>query len=318
MRNTILLISIFSFAGTILVFAGIFYHARNRERRKIIVEKIKGNDPSALGNALELGNKKGLKNELLNYVKTLGNSLRPKEGADLSTMRKKLLQAGFRRVDSALIFFGFKAVFAIVFFFSVFAGKLFFLNALSSSRVVAFSVLFALGGLYLPNIWLHMKILQRRREITEGFPDALDLMVVCVESGMGLDAALSRVGEEMRLENQALHEEFKLLNLELRAGKSRSDALRNLAVRTGLDDVSSLITLLIQTDRFGTSIAQALRVHSDAMRDKRRQRAEEIAAKLPVKLVFPLVLFIFPSIFVVLVGPAAIKIIRNLFPVMGG
>lgn len=148
----------------------------------------------------------------------------------------------------------------------------------------------------------------------KGFPDALDLMVVCVEAGMALDSAVSRVGEEMRLSNKALSEEFKQVSLELRAGMPRRDALRNLAVRTDLEDVNSLVGLLIQTDKFGTSVAQALRVYSDTMRTKRAQRAEEMAAKMPVKLMIPLILFIFPSILVTIIGPAAIKILRYLLP----
>jgi tight adherence protein C len=157
----------------------------------------------------------------------------------------------------------------------------------------------------------------RQEKILVGFPDALDLMVVCVEAGLGLDAAINRVGEEMKVSNALLSEEFRLLGLELRAGKTRRDALKNLGLRTGLEEVKSLMTLLIQTDKFGTSIAQALRVHSDSMRTKRYQRAEEMAAKLPVKLVFPLILFIFPALFVVIVGPAVIKIFRVLLPSLG-
>jgi len=163
-----------------------------------------------------------------------------------------------------------------------------------------------------------MKIAKREEKILEGFPDALDLMVVCVEAGIGLDAAITRVGEEMKLSNKVLYEEFKLLSLELRAGKQRRDALRNLAMRTDMEDVSSLVTLLIQTDKFGTSIAQALRVHSDSMRTKRYQRAEELATKLPVKMVFPLIVFIFPSIFVTVLGPAIIQIFRILLPRLAG
>jgi tight adherence protein C len=179
------------------------------------------------------------------------------------------------------------------------------------------SVLLALIGFYLPDLWLRMRIARRKEEILKGFPDALDLLVVCVEAGVGLDAAINRVGEEMKLSDKVLSEEFRLLSLELRAGKLRRDALRNLALRTDLEDVSSFVTLLIQTDKFGTSVAKALRVHSDSMRTKRQQRAEEIAAKLPVKLVFPLILFIFPSLFVAILGPAAIRIFRVLLPTMG-
>lgn len=150
-----------------------------------------------------------------------------------------------------------------------------------------------------------------------GLPDALDLMVVCSEAGVGLDATINRVGEEMRLNNKTLSDEFNLMSLELQAGKPRRDALKDLATRTGLEDVTNLTSMLIQTERFGTSISQALRVHSDSMRVKRSQRAEEIAAKLPVKLLFPLIFFIFPSLFVVILGPAVIRIFRTLLPALG-
>jgi tight adherence protein C len=150
-------------------------------------------------------------------------------------------------------------------------------------------------------------VAKRKEEITLAFPEALDLLVVAAEAGMGLDAALNRVGEEMKLNSKAISEEFKLLNLELRAGKSRRDAMKNLALRTDLDDVSNLVTLLVQTDRFGTSVAQSLRVHADSMRTKRVMKVEEMAAKLPVKILFPTILFIFPSLFLVIMGPALIQ-----------
>jgi len=165
---------------------------------------------------------------------------------------------------------------------------------------------------------LKWRVDKRKEKILKGFPDALDLMVVCLEVGTSLDAAIYRVGEEMKLGNKVLSEEFKLLSLELRAGKQRRDALRNLALRTDSEDVSTLVSLLIQTDKFGTSVAQALRVHSDSMRTKRYQRAEEVATKLPVKLLFPLILFFFPSLFVILLGPAVIQIIRILLPRLPG
>ncbi len=172
--------------------------------------------------------------------------------------------------------------------------------------VVALAVL----GFYAPNIWLRSRIDARKEQILHSFPDALDLLVICVEAGMSLDSAITRVGEELKLGHKALSEEFKLLSLELRAGKTRRDALRNFGLRTDLDEVNSLVTLLIQTDRFGTSIAQALRVYSDTMRTSRFNKAEEMAMKLPVKLVVPMIVFIFPSLFVVILGPALIQIFR--------
>jgi len=166
-------------------------------------------------------------------------------------------------------------------------------------------------GLYLPNLWLRLKIAKRKNKIFEGIPDALDLLVVCVEAGMGLDSAIYRVGEEIMLTNQPLSDELKLYNLEMRAGKSRRDSLKSLALRVDLEEIRSLVTLLIQAEKFGTSIAHSLRVYSDSFRTKRFQRAEEIAAKLPVKLIFPLMFFIMPALFVVLVGPAAISLYQG-------
>ena len=170
----------------------------------------------------------------------------------------------------------------------------------------------ALLGFYAPELWVDMAISRRQQKIQDGFPDALDLMVVCVEAGMGLDQAIKRISDEMQTTHKTISHEFAKMNMEMRAGRSRRDAMRNLADRTGVADVNTLVTLLIQTDKFGTSIAQALRTLSSSMRIKRRQRAEELAMKLPVKLLFPLILFIFPSLFVIIIGPGAIQIYRTL------
>lgn len=191
--------------------------------------------------------------------------------------------------------------------------KPFFFRLLLTSHTLLISLVLALIGFYLPDLWLKLKISERRTKIQKGLPDALDLLVVCVEAGMSLDSAIHRVGEEIRLENKELSDELLFMNLEIRAGKQRREAMKNLALRTNLDDINSLVTLLVQTDKFGTSVAQALRVYSDAFRTARMQRAEEIAAKLPVKLMIPLALFVFPSMFVVLLGPPAIQIFRVFF-----
>jgi tight adherence protein C len=244
--------------------------------------------------------------------------VKPKEEEDISYLRRIFLKAGYRGGNTLIIFFGTKV------FFAVWLPLLFSLTRLvihmniPSLTFLLISILLAMMGFYLPNLWIKMRISNRKEKMQQGLPDALDLMVVCVEAGTGLDAAINRVGEEMKLSNEVLSEEFRLMSMELRAGKQRRNALKNLALRTDLEDVSSLVTLLIQTEKFGTSLAQALRVHSDSMRTKRFQKAEEIAAKLPVKLMFPLVLFIFPSIFVVILGPAAIRIFRTLFPALAG
>jgi tight adherence protein C len=259
-----------------------------------------------------------VRNQLVKLVGSLGNLFKPKGEGQSSDLRRSLLRAGYRRETASVIFLGIKAFLTIVFFGSSFLMKLWFLRGLTGFHFMLFAIILGLAGFYLPNLWLRMKIARREEKILVGFPDALDLMVVCVEAGTGLDAAINRVGEEMRLSNSVLAEEFKLLSLELRAGKQRRDALKNLATRTDLEEVSSLVTLLIQTDRFGTSVAQALRVHSESMRTKRYQRAEELATKLPVKMVFPLIVFIFPSIFVTVLGPAIIQIFRILLPRLAG
>ena len=173
------------------------------------------------------------------------------------------------------------------------------------------------AGFYLPMIGLKLLVNDRKQQIFLTLPDALDLLVVCVESGLGLDAGLRKVTDEMKDHAKTICEELALANLQLQMGRPRREVLHNLGVRTGVDDVKSLAAILIQADRFGASIAQALRVQSDAMRTRRRQIAEEKAAKTAVKLIFPLVLFIFPAIFVVLVGPAAILIQKNLLSKMG-
>jgi tight adherence protein C len=259
-----------------------------------------------------------LKDEWMKVVGSLGKLVKPKSEGESSSLRKSLLRAGYRKETASVIFLGLKAFLAILFFGFTFLMKLWIVKSISSFHFMLLCVILAVIGFYLPQLWLKMKIARREEKILEGFPDALDLMVVCVEAGTGLDAAINRVGEEMKLSNKVVSEEFKLLSLELRAGKQRRDALKNMAMRIDLEDVSSLVTLLIQTDRFGTSIAQALRVHSDSMRIKRYQKAEELATKLPVKLVFPLIVFIFPSIFVTVLGPAIIQIFRMLLPRLAG
>jgi tight adherence protein C len=163
-------------------------------------------------------------------------------------------------------------------------------------------------GLFMPSFTLSRMISNRQGRITRALPDALDLMVVCVEAGLGLNAALQRVGREMELVEKDLSSELAITNREIRAGKARDEALRNLGDRTGVDDVKSLVAMLVQTDRFGTSIADSLRVFADSMRTKRRQRAEEQVAKAAIKLIFPLLFFIFPALLIVLMGPALIKL----------
>jgi tight adherence protein C len=317
--NAPFLLSISVFISTILLLAGLVSYHDARRRQRQVVDKIKVAEESLIMDKrkeFDRPGHEGPKGHFQQFISSLGRRLKPHDEETISGLRVSLLQAGYRSHRAVIVFFGYRAFFAILFPAIFFVGKMFFVRTVMPGSYMIIAVLMAVAGYYLPNLWLRTKIGSRQQKMLEGFPDALDLMVVCVEAGMGLDAAINRVGEEMKLRNPVVSEEFRLMGLELRAGKLRRDALRNLGIRTGLDEVKSLMTLLIQTDKFGTSIAQALRVHSDSMRTKRYQKAEEIAAKLPVKLIFPLILFILPSLFVVILGPAVIKVIRILMPVL--
>jgi tight adherence protein C len=251
-----------------------------------------------------------VENFFTKMLESLGKINKPK-AQEMSSLQKTFLRAGFRR-DISMLFFGSKVALALLLPMIFSITRMFAFKTMPTTQYAITVLILAMIGFYIPGVWIKGRISRRRDHIFKGFPNALDLMVVCVEAGTSLDAAIAKVGEEMTLGSKVLSDEFKLLSLELRAGKSRKEALQNLALRCDLDDVNSLVTLLIQTDKFGTSIAQALRVYSDSMRTTRQQRAEEQAAKLPVKMIFPMVLFLFPSLFVVVVGPGAMKIFSAL------
>ncbi len=231
----------------------------------------------------------------------------PLSPSDVSRTRKWLIQAGYRDARHLTIYVGSRLACAIFgFAVAVAAGGL---N--NSLLLVGLAGL----GFFLPRFVLKRMIRNRQLSIKLGLPDALDLTVICVEAGLALDQAMMRVGQDLHHAHPELSDELYMVNLEMRAGKPRAEALRNLVERTGVDDIRSLVGTLIQTDRFGTSVAQALRVHSDSLRTERRQRAEEQAAKTTIKMVIPLVLFVLPSIIFVTLGPAVIALIRTLAPV---
>jgi tight adherence protein C len=239
----------------------------------------------------------------------LGNIAKPKDENEISRSRLLFLRAGYRQRNLPIVLTGLKLLLAAVLPAAFYLAQTIFFH-IPSVYAILIALMLAIIGFMLPALWLKMKITRRKERITEGFPDALDLLVVCMEAGMGLDSAISRVAAEMGLTNKPISEEFKMLNMEMRAGLTRRDALKNLAARTDLDDMKSLVILIIQTEKFGTSVGQALRVHSDTMRTKRYQRAEKRAAKIPTKLIFPLVLFIFPSMFIVFLAPPLIQVFR--------
>lgn len=255
---------------------------------------------------------------LSRWIKPVGKILMPEEGWENSPLRRRFMTAGFRSEAAMLVYFGLKALLTIA-LPAIFVIQLGFSRLpFSVNGVMVFVLLLAAIGYFAPNAYLARRIAIRQRELFEALPDALDLMTVCVEAGLALDAAIARVGSEMQLRSRVLAEELHLVQLELRAGATRERALRNLALRTGVEDIDSLVAMLVQTDRFGTSIADSLRVHAEGLRTKRRLRAEEAAAKIPVKLLMPLIFCIFPSMLLVLMGPAYIAIYRALLPAMTG
>ena len=240
----------------------------------------------------------------------------PEEGWEQSGIRTRLMNAGIRNATAPMLYFGTKTILALslpglAYLFLIFSGSTMTLN-----KVLLVLLVVATIGYYLPNAILSRLVMVRQRDIFETFPDALDLMTVCVEAGLGVEAAIDRVAADIGHKSQALSEELSLVGLELRAGSNRERALRNLSIRTGVEEVEAWVALIIQAERFGTSIASALRIHADMLRTKRRQRAEEAAAKIALKLVLPLIFCIFPSMLLVLLGPAAIQIYRVLLPMM--
>lgn len=235
---------------------------------------------------------------------------------DRSALRLRFMHAGFRSQTAPAYYFAAKTVLSLAL-----PAVALLVAARSFSAGHTLEALFVLlaacaVGFYAPNFVLSRLTTYRQRVIVEALPDAVDLMTVCVEAGLGLDAAMLRVTEEIGAKSPILKTEFELVLLELRAGAGREKALRNLAARTGVEDINTLTTMLIQADRFGTSIGDSLRVYTDTLRTKRRMKAEEQAAKIALKLLFPLIFFIFPTLVVVLVGPAAIQIYRQLLPTM--
>lgn len=247
---------------------------------------------------------------LLETAKSLAQPLMPQSELEASELKMKLAHAGFRSESAVAVYLGIR--FASFLLFTAIGCVIFLprygLTLEGAQPLIAFAGV----GFYLPTIVLWFIRTKRQEEIFLTLPDALDLLVVCVESGLGLDAAMRKVTDEMKEHAKVICEELALANFQLQMGRPRREVLHDLGVRTGVDDVRSLAAILIQADRFGSSIAQALRVQSDAMRTRRKQLAEEKAAKTAVQLIFPLVLFIFPGIFVVLVGPAAINILDTI------
>ncbi len=317
--DPLLLISVLVFFGILLIGWGLYAYSQSQQKVSDWNTRAQGKSLSQKNAVKETGKEAGAKDYALKMLERLGNvNKQSKDQAATSRLKAALTVAGYRNPQAPLVFMGARIFLAILF------GVLFLIFGLDSVEgkdpmvlpIALIGSMFA--GYFGPVMWLRNTTDKRKLLLVNGFPDALDLMVVCVEAGLGLDQAISKVGAEVKQGHPELGEEFILLNLEMRAGLSREQALRNLVNRTDLEDIRSLVALLIQTDRFGTSIGQALRVHSDSMRMKRRMKAEEKGAQLPVKLMIPLILFIFPALMVVIVGPGVISLMRNLMPALQG
>ena len=315
--NIPLLAASLAFVTICLLSMGILIHIRKKRYQRSVIEKIRAADDDwGLAESApvpqSLSGSDGSGNILFNILSAIGIKTNPGRSGDDTDIKLKFLRAGLRGRNVPTVFWGVKFLLAICLPAIFLTAAVLFFPDMPGLRMLWSAIFISLLGLYLPDLWLRIKTSKRKDKITKGFPDALDLLVVCVEAGMGLDGAINRVGEELALNQPELSEEFKSLNLELRAGKARAMALKNLAQRTDIDDVNSLVTVLLQTDRFGTSVAQALRVFSDSFRTARYQRAEEAAAKIATKLLFPLAVCIFPAMFVVILGPVCLTIYRTL------
>lgn len=298
-----LIFSLLVFLSVTLAVAGLFWWWVPSQAQRRVQALI----PAAAGSSWQA--------TVTRWAGPLAKLSTPEGDWDASPLRLKFLQAGIRSEDAPLFYFAAKTVLPLG------LGSLAYL--LLGQHLMGWDLLLALSslallGCYLPNLLLWLRSRARRRQIFEAFPDAADLLLICMEAGLGLDAAMTRVAQELVASSPALAEELHLSNLEIRAGATRERALQHLAMRTGVEEVGQFALMLKQAEKFGTRIGDSLRVYSDELRHKRMIRAEEAAAKIPTQLLVPLVLFIFPSIIMVVLGPAMIRILRTLLPMMGG
>jgi tight adherence protein C len=314
------LIFLGAFAVIFLLSFSVSQFVRQNAARHKMVDRIKGGNDNITITADSVATSPEAINKrlsILAFFGRLGGLLAPAKPKDFSSIRLKYLRAGIRITNAASVFWGVKIFLAVTLPTIFLLSRLYVFKLMTYQATMLTAILIALLGFYLPDIWLRYKTDKRREKILKSLPDSLDLLVVCVEAGMGLDAAINRVARETKLNSPELSDELHLTTLEMRAGKRRQDTLRNLALRTSLDELNNLVTLLIQTDKFGTNIADALRTYSDFYRTERQQKAEELAAKLPVKLIFPLMFFIFPSLMLAILGPALIAIYKSFGAAVG-
>jgi tight adherence protein C len=300
-------ITAITFIATFAAVAAVFY-AMSPGGTQIAGRLSRFMNPTAPVSETTFSEKQ--RDRMRDTVASLGKIL-PGDTTNAPRTQLLMLRAGYRSSQAIMAMRGFKVLTPVAFVALVVVTGVYTWNPFMLIPVAG-----ALGYLF-PEIFLSWRVNSRQHRLQRGLPDGLDLLVICVESGLGLDQALMKVAQEIRITHPELSEELQLVNLEMRIGKTRLEALRELGRRTGLEDIKSLVAMLIQTDRFGTSVAQSLRVFSDDLRIKRRQRAEEMSAKTSVKMVPPLVFFIFPALMVVILGPAVLTLMRQLMPALG-
>ncbi|WP_433704363.1 type II secretion system F family protein [Paraburkholderia sacchari] len=314
--TTRLMLLVCLFAGVFGLSLGAMYLFAPKTMRRRIEQAGGGGTPAP--SAQSDGGDEPWYEKLVHVTEPLSKLSAPKEGWEVSALRVRLMNAGWRTPGAVATYFGTRTVLALLL---PTMAAMWMLGGGGASSVTSFAVVLVSlvsFGYYLPAFILGRAVARRKRAIFEDFPDAIDLLTVCVEAGLGLDAALMRVAEEIKLRSAVVASEMELTLLEMRSGYAKEKALRNFALRTGVEDVDSFSTMLIQAERFGTSIGDSLRVLSDTLRTRRRMLAEEKAAKIALKLLFPLMFCIFPALLVVLMGPAMLHIYRTMLPAMSG
>jgi len=318
-----LILGISAFLFSLFIIIALFSYLLESANKNKLISKIRTGGMAGGYDRYDdasSGKKNRFVRGLLSFLDMIGRKKIQQTPSSYSPLRIRFLQAGLRGPMVPSVFLGTKLMLALALPMLFFITKLSFSELLDTyiktNQTIILSAVLALIGFYLPDLWLRDRISRRKVRLQHSLPDALDFLVVCVEAGLGLNSAINRVSKEIVPSHKDVGEELNIVNLEIRAGKSRRGALQNFALRTDIEDVRQLVTVLVQTERFGTSLTQALRVFSDSFRQRRSELAEERAHKLPVKLVFPMMLFIFPSIFVVAGAPAIVQLVRALIRVV--
>ena len=309
-----ILISLFAFAAAALAVYGLApgLIARATMRRRLAGTALVSGDGQE---SLRQQRVRSFWSRLVDTLEARGMAL---TDSDPVGLRGRMLAAGYSHPDAARIYVLVRVLLTVGLPIGYLVVAPFITRDLSIMSLYRASAILAGAGFYVPKLWLRMKISRRQRDLTNGFPDALDLMLVCVEAGLGIDAAFTRVGQELAHSNPLLAEQLAIVTLELRAGRSREDALRRLAERSGVDEIRAFTTLLIQSEKLGASVGQTLRIYAAEMRERRRMRAEEKAHRIPVLISIPLVAFMLPTMIGVLMLPAAISYVRDVSPVLTG